>query len=139
VYKGLTPAFNDVVAGQVPMMIPGLVNALPMHQQGKLRILATTASTRTTSTPEIPTMAESGVPGFDYDSWVGVMVPTGTPEDVIARLNAEVVRITKLPDTQSKLPGFTWVGSSPQEFGAFVKTSNERIGNVIRQAGIKGE
>jgi len=139
VYKGLTPAFNDVVAGQVPMMIPGLVNALPMHQQGKLRIIATTASTRTTSTPDIPTVAESGVPGFDYDSWVGVMVPTGTPAEVITRLNAEVVRITKLPDTQAKLPGFTWIGSSPQEFGAFVKTNIERIGSVIRQAGIKGE
>ena len=139
IYKGLTPAFNDVVAGQVPMMFPGVVTALPMHQTGRLRILATTATKRTTSTPDIPTMAEAGVPGYDWDSWVGVMVPTGTSGEIINRLNAEFVRITRLPETQSKLPGFTWMGTSPQEFGAFVKTSSDSIGKVIRQAGIKAE
>jgi tripartite-type tricarboxylate transporter receptor subunit TctC len=139
VYKGLTPAFNDVVAGQVPMIISGVVTALPMHQNGRLRILATTAPKRTTSTPDIPTMAEAGVPGYDWDSWVGVMVPTGTPQEPIGRLNAEIVRITRLPQTQSKLPGFTWIGSSPQEFGDFVRANLDRIGKVIRAAGIKAE
>ena len=139
IYKGLTPAFNDVVAGQVPMMMPGVVTALPMQQTGRLRILATTASQRTSSTPDIPTMAEAGVPGYDWDSWVGVMVPTGTPQDAINRLNAEFVRITRLPQTQSRLPGFTWIGSSPQEFGAFVRSNAERIGKVIRAAEIKAE
>ena len=139
IYKGLTPAFHDVVAGQVPMMMPGVVTALPMQQTGRLRILATTASQRTSSTPDIPTMAEAGVPGYDWDSWVGVMVPTGTPQDVINRLNAEFVRITRLPQTQSRLPGFTWIGSSPQEFGAFVRSNAERIGKVIRAAEIKAE
>ena len=139
IYKGLTPAFNDVVAGQVPMIVSGVVTALPMHQTGRLRILATTASKRTASTPDIPTMAEAGVPGYDYDSWVGVLVPTGTPADVIGRLNAEIVRITRLPQTQSKLPGFTWVGSSPAEFGEYVRTNMDRIGKVIRTAGIKAE
>lgn len=139
IYKGLTPAFNDVVAGQVPMIMPGVVTALPMHQTGRLRMLATTASQRTSSTPDIPTMAEAGVPGYDWDSWVGVLVPTGTPPEVIHRLNAELVRITRLPQTQSRLPGFTWIGSSPQEFGAFVRSNAERIGKVIRTAEIKAE
>ena len=139
IYKGLTPAFNDVVAGQVPMIMPGVVTALPMHQSGRLRMLATTASQRTSSTPDIPTMAEAGVPGYDWDSWVGVLVPTGTPPDVIHRLNAEFVRITRLPQTQSRLPGFTWIGSSAQEFGAFVRSNGERIGKVIRTAEIKAE
>ena len=139
IYKGLTPAFNDVVAGQVPMMMPGVVTALPMHQTGRLRILATTANQRTSSTPDIPTIAEAGVPGYDWDSWVGVLVPTGTPQDVINRLNAEFVRVTRLPQTHSRLPGFTWIGSSPQEFGTFVRSNTERIGKVIRAAGIKGE
>ena len=139
IYKGLTPAFNDVVAGQVPMIFPGVVTALPMHQNGRLRIVATTASKRTASTPDIPTIAESGVPGYDWDSWVGAMVPTGTPQDAIARLNAEFVRITRLPQTHSRLPGFTWIGSSPQEFGDFVRSSAERIGKVIRTAAIKAE
>ena len=139
IYKGLTPAFNDVVGGQVPMMMPGVVTALPMHETGRLRILATTAAKRTTSTPDIPTMAEAGVPGYDWDSWVGVLVPTGTPPEVVNRLNAEFVRITRLPQTHSRLPGFTWIGSSPQEFGAFVRSNTDRIGKVIRADEIKAE
>jgi tripartite-type tricarboxylate transporter receptor subunit TctC len=139
VFKGLTPAFNDVVAGQVPMLIPGVVTALPMHQSGRLRILATTAAQRTAATPDIPSMAEAGVPGYDWDSWVGVLVPTGTSADVIARLNADMVRVTRLPQTQAKLPGFTWIGTSPQEFGEFIRSNGDRIGKVIREAGIKAE
>ena len=139
IFKGLTPAFNDVVAGQVPMIVSGVVTALPMHQSGRLRILATTNAKRTAATPDIPSMAEAGVPGYDWDSWVGVLVPTGTSADVIARLNAETVRVTRLPQTQAKLPGFTWIGSSPQEFGEFIRTNTDRIGKVIREAGIKPE
>jgi tripartite-type tricarboxylate transporter receptor subunit TctC len=139
VYKGLTPAFNDVVAGQVPIIIPGVVTALPFHQAGRLRILATTAIKRTPSTPDIPTMAEAGVPGFDYDSWTGFLVPTGTPADVISKLNAEVVRITRLPTTSQRLPGFEWIGSTPQAFADHIKTNIARIGKVVREAGIKAE
>jgi tripartite-type tricarboxylate transporter receptor subunit TctC len=139
VYKGLTPAFNDVVAGQVPMIIAGVVTALPFQQAGRLRILATTAAKRTASTPDIPTMVEAGVPGYEYDSWTGFLVPTGTPADIISKLNAEVVRITRLPETNQRLPGFEWIGSSPQEFAAFIKTNIARIGKVVREAGIKAE
>lgn len=139
VYKGLTPAFNDVVAGQVPIIISGVVTAQPFHQAGRLRILATTAAKRTASTPDIPTMVEAGVPGYEYDSWTGFLVPTGTPADIIAKLNAEVVRITRLPETNQRLPGFEWIGSSPQEFAAYIKTNIARIGKVVREAGIKAE
>ena len=138
-YKGLTPAFNDVVAGQVPMMIPGVVTALPLHQAGRLRIIATTAAKRTAATPDIPTIAESGVPGFDWDSWTGFLAPTGTPPQVIARVHAEVVRITRLPETSEKLPGFEWIGSTPQEFGSYIKANLARIGKVVREANIKAE
>ena len=138
-YKGLTPAFNDVVAGQVPMLIPGVVTALPLHQAGRLRIIATTATRRTTATPDIPTVAESGVPGFEWDSWTGFLAPAGTPPQVIARVQAEVVRITRLPETNEKLPGFEWIGSSPQEFGSYIKANIDRIGKVVREANIKAE
>jgi tripartite-type tricarboxylate transporter receptor subunit TctC len=138
-YKGLTPAFNDVVAGQVPMMIPGVVTALPLHQAGRLRIIATTAAKRTAATPDIPTIAESGVPGFDWDSWTGFLAPAGTPPQVIARVHAEVVRITRLPETSEKLPGFEWIGSTPQEFGSYIKANLARIGKVVREANIKAE
>jgi len=139
VYKGLTPAFNDVVAGQVPIIIPGVVTALPFHQAGRLRILATTAAKRTPSTPDIPTMAEAGVPGFDYDSWTGFLVPAGTPADAISKLNAEVVRITRLPTTSQRLPGFEWIGSTPQAFADHIKANIAKIGKVVREAGIKAE
>ena len=138
-YKGLTPAFNDVASGQVPMIIPGLVTALPLHQTGRLRILATTGAKRTSSTPEIPTVAEAGVPGFEWDSWTGFLAPAGTPPEVISKVNAEAVRITRLPDTQERLPGFAWIGGTPQAFGDHIKANIARIGKVVREAGIKAE
>lgn len=138
-YKGLTPAFNDVVAGQMPMIVPGLVTALPLHQAGRLRILAVTGPRRSSSAPEIPTMIESGVPGFEYDSWTGALAPLNTPADVVNRLNAELVRITKLADTHEKLPGFEWVGSTPAEFAEHIRINNARIGKVVREAKIKVE
>jgi tripartite-type tricarboxylate transporter receptor subunit TctC len=141
VYKGLTPAFNDVLAGQVPMMVSGVVTALPHHKTGRLRILATAGTKRTSGTPDIPTIAEAGVPGYEFDSWTGFLAPAGTPADIISRLNAEVVRITRLPDTHERLSavGFNLVGSSPQEFGAYIKANNDRVGKVIRDAGIRAE
>ena len=138
-YKGLTPAFNDVVAGQVPMMIPGVVTALPQHKIGRLRILATTGAKRTSATPDIPTIAEAGVPGYDFDSWTGFLAPAGTPPEIISRLHAEVVRITRLPETRERLPGFEFIGSSPQEFGDYIKANIARIGKVVRDAGIRAE
>ena len=138
-YKGLTPAFNDVVAGQVPMMIPGVVTALPQHKTGRLRILATTGAKRTSATPDIPTIAEAGVPGYEFDSWTGFLAPAGTPPEIISRLHAEVVRITRLPETRERLPGFEFIGSSPQEFGDYIKANIARIGKVVRDAGIRAE
>ena len=139
IYKGLTPAFNDVAAGQVPMIMAGVVTALPLHQTNRLRMLATTGAKRTSATPEIPTIAEAGVPGFEWDSWTGFLAPTGTPADVISKLNAEVVRITRLPETHERLPGFSWLGSSPQQFGDHIKANSIRIGKVVREANIKAE
>jgi tripartite-type tricarboxylate transporter receptor subunit TctC len=140
-YKGLTPAFNDVVAGQVPMIIAGVVSALPYHKTGRLRILATTGATRTAATPEIPTVAEAGVPGYEYDSWTGFLAPAGTPPAIVSHFNAEAVRIGKLPDIRERLTnlGFDIVGSSPETFAALIKDNNARIGKVIRDAGIKAE
>lgn len=81
----------------------------------------------------------SGVPGFEFESWTGFLAPAGTPPEVIARVNAEVVRITTLPETNERLPGFAWVGSSPQDFGSYIKANIARIGKVVREANIKAE
>jgi tripartite-type tricarboxylate transporter receptor subunit TctC len=140
-YKGLTPAFNDVLAGQVPMMVSGVVTALPHHQAGRLRIIATTGATRTSVTPEIPAIAEAGVPGYDFDSWTGFLAPTGTPPATIAQIHAETARISKLPDIRERLTaaGFEVVGGSSETFAALIRDNNIRLGKVIRAAGIKAE
>jgi tripartite-type tricarboxylate transporter receptor subunit TctC len=140
-YKGLTPAFNDVLAGQVPMMVSGVVTALPHHQAGRLRIIATTGATRTSVTPEIPAIAEAGVPGYDFDSWTGFLAPTGTPPAIVAQIHAETARISKLPDIRDRLTaaGFEVVGGPPDVFAALIRDNNARLGKVIREAGIKAE
>jgi tripartite-type tricarboxylate transporter receptor subunit TctC len=140
-YKGLTPAFNDVLAGQVPMMVSGVVTALPHHQSGRLRIIATTGATRTQVTPEIPTMAQAGVPGYDFDSWTGFFAPTGIPPAIVSQIHAETARISNLPDIRERLTaaGFEVVGSSPDAFSAIIKDNITRLGKVIRDAGIKAE
>jgi len=140
-YKGLTPAFNDVLAGEVPMIIPGLVSVLPYHQSGRLRIIATTGATRTGVTPEIPTIAQAGVPGYEFDSWTGFLAPTGTPSAIVSQVNAEIVRISNLPDVRDRLTnlGFDVVGGTPEAFAAQITSNNARLGKVIRDAGIKAE
>jgi len=140
-YKGLTPAFNDVLAGQVPMMVSGVVTALPHHQSGRLRIIATTGATRTSVTPEIPAIAEAGVPGYDFDSWTGFLAPTGTPAAIVAQIQAETARISRLPDIRERLTaaGFEVVGAPSEAFAALIRDNNARLGKVIRAAGIKAE
>jgi tripartite-type tricarboxylate transporter receptor subunit TctC len=140
-YKGLTPAFNDVLAGEVPMMIPGLVSALPFHKSGRLRIIATTGATRTSVTPEIPTIAQAGVPGYEFDSWTGFLAPAGTPPAIVTQVNAEVMRVSNLPDIRERLTalGFDVVGGTSEAFAALIRDNNARLGKVIREAGIKGE
>ena len=140
-YKGLTPAFNDVLAGQVPMMISGVVTALPHHQSGRLRIIATTGATRTSVTPDIPAIGEAGVPGYDFDSWTGFLAPAGTPPAIVAQIHAETARISRLPDIRDRLTaaGFEVVGGPPDAFAALIRDSNARLGKVIREAAIKTE
>jgi tripartite-type tricarboxylate transporter receptor subunit TctC len=141
VYKGITPAFNDVLAGQVPMAVTGVAQSLPYHRDGRLRILGTTGTKRTNATPDIPTIAEQDLPGYEADSWTGVLVPKGTPDDIVAQIHTEVVRISKLPDTRDRLNtvGFEVVGSSSEAFAALIKNDIARLGKVIRDAGIRAE
>ena len=140
-YKGLTPAFNDVLAGQMPMMVSGVVTALPHHKTGRLRIIATTGATRTQVTPEIPTIAEAGVPGYEFDSWTGFLAPTGTPPAIVAQVQAEAARISKLPDIRERLTaaGFEVVGGSSEAFETLIRSNHARLGKVIRDARIKAE
>jgi tripartite-type tricarboxylate transporter receptor subunit TctC len=140
-YKGAAPAVTDLVAGQVDaaFLVPG--NIQQFVQEGKARLLATTGEKRFASTPEVPTMIESGFPGFVALSWIGILAPAGTPRPVIDRYHRELVRIFNLPEIKSKLEKmeFEVVASSPQQFGDWIKAEIPRWGKVIKDNNIKAE
>jgi tripartite-type tricarboxylate transporter receptor subunit TctC len=140
-YKGLGPAFNDVLGGQVPMMFAGMSNVVPHARSGRLRMLAVGGLKRSSALPEVPTVAEAGVPGFNYAAWTGFLVPAGTSGETIARLHGELVKALNLPDVRERLSGlgFELVGSAPDEFAALLKNDIARLGKVVRDAGIKAE
>lgn len=141
VYKGITPAFNDLLAGQVPIAFTGLAQSLPYHRSGRLRMLGTTGTKRTAATADVPTIAEQDLPGYEADSWTGAIVPKGVPADIVAQIQAEIVRVTNLADTRERLiaAGFEPVGSTSEAFAALIRNDSARLGKVIRDAGIRAE
>ena len=140
-YKGLGPAFSDVLGGQVPMMFTGVSNVVPHMKTGRLRVLAIGSPKRSSTLPEVPTVAEAGVPGFDFDSWTGYLAPTGTPKELINKLHADITRTLTAPDVREKLTslGFDLVGSTPEALAALVRNDIARFGKLIKAAGIKPE
>jgi tripartite-type tricarboxylate transporter receptor subunit TctC len=140
-YKGTVPGVIDLVAGQVHIMFAIIQSSLPHAQAGKLRALAVSGSKRSSSAPAVPTISESGVPGYEFISWNGVHVPAATPRAVAGRLNAELLRIITLPDVKERMLGLGMdvAGGTPEEFGALVKSDIAKWAKVIRDAGIKAE
>ena len=140
-YKSAPPAINDVLAGRVSMMFTDLTTGLPHVKAGTLRALAVTRLKRSTLIPELPTMDEAGVTGFDMDSWAGIFVPAHTPQDIVTLLNTELRKIIDSPDVKSKLGnvGFEAFSSSPKELDDFVKVQLGKWGKMIKDAGIEPE
>jgi tripartite-type tricarboxylate transporter receptor subunit TctC len=138
-YKGSGPATTDLVAGQVQMMFGPAVNTLPLAQAGKLRALAVTSGKRSALAPELPTIAESGIPGFDVVGWYGLAAPVATPPAAIARLNAAANAVLKQSALieEFRLQGYEPVGGTPQEATAWIKAEVARWTGVIRDAGIE--
>jgi tripartite-type tricarboxylate transporter receptor subunit TctC len=137
-YKGTPQAMQDVVAGQVPFMFDQMTAAVQLAQAGKLKILATTAGKRTPLAPDLPTMTEAGVPGFDVSSWQAVYAPAGTPKEIVQRLNVEIVKILKMPDVREKLDkqlGMQLVGSTPDELAALMKSEIPRWAALVKKSG----
>jgi len=135
-YKGAGPMTTALLSGETMFKFDNIVTTLPMARSGKLRALAVTTTTRSSAAPEIPTIAESGVPGYDANAWFGVFAPAGTPPAVIERLHAEIVKILKETKVRQTLLGVGGepVGSSPKEFGDFFRSEVEKWGKVIRAA-----
>jgi tripartite-type tricarboxylate transporter receptor subunit TctC len=137
-YKGSAPALSDLLGGQIDLMFDVILSSLPLVKAGNLRALAVTGSKRSSSAPDIPTIAESGVPGYDVVTWYGLMAPGGTPPAVIATLNKDIVRALNTPAVQKRLNelGADLVGSSPQEFSEYLKRESEMWAGVVKKAHI---
>ena len=138
-YKGLTPAHVDTIGGQLSMMFDGIVTGVPAVKAGKLRALAVTTKTRWRGVPDIPTMSEAGLTGFEVNSWYGLLAPTGTPRDIITRLNTEVARSLREPDARERFStiGAEPMGGTPEEFGDYIKSETVKWAKVIKAANIK--
>jgi tripartite-type tricarboxylate transporter receptor subunit TctC len=139
-YKGAGPVMPDLIGGHVPMFFSGMPPAMPHVKAGKLRALAVTTPRRSPAAPDVPTMAEAGVPGFDISNWFAYFVPSGTRADVIVRLNSEVNRGLKQPDVREKLAnvGAETVGTSPEELAKFVRSESEKFARLVKLSGAKG-
>ena len=140
-YKGSAPAMADLLGGHVQLTFDNMLTVLPQVKAGKLRGLAVTLPSRSPLAPELPTVAESGLKGFEVKSWNGVVAPTGTPREIIARLNAEIVRILRQPDLREKflVQGVELVPTTPEEFGAFIRQDIAKWAKVIALSGARPE
>ena len=138
-YKGLGPAYNDVIGGQVPMMWTGVSNVVQYLESGRLRVLAIGSTKRSPALPNVPTMIEAGVPGFDFEAWTGYLAPTGTPKDLITKLHTDITRVFGATEVREKLTGlgFDVVGNTPEQFAALIRNDIERFGKLVKAAGIK--
>lgn len=138
-YKGSGPAMIDLVAGHVELSFPTIAAGIPHLRAGKLRALGVTTTRRSASLPEVPTIAEGGVPGYEVLGWYGVVGPAGMPRELVAQLGAEIAKLLRTPDVREKLAreGAEPVGNSPEEFAAFIAVEQRKWMKVIRAAGIR--
>jgi tripartite-type tricarboxylate transporter receptor subunit TctC len=138
-YKGVAPAIPDLLSGRVTMMFSPIAIVLPVVREGKLRALAVTSLKRFSVAPELPTIAESGYPGFEVTGWIGLLAPARTPATIVGKLHLETVKALALPDLRAKLAdlGMEGIGDSPGEFAAVIKSGIPKWAKVIKESGIK--
>jgi tripartite-type tricarboxylate transporter receptor subunit TctC len=138
-YKGGGPAVQDLVGGQVPMGVLGSTPLIPHHKAGRIRIVAFTSKERFAPMPEIPTVHESGFPGFDTSQWLGLLAPRGTPQEVVSRLHLETANALALADVKERLAqaALQPVGNTPGEFAAVIRTDIERWAKLARELGLE--
>ena len=138
-YKGSAPALADVLAGQVPLMFDLVTTSTPLIRAGTLKALAVTSRSRLAGLPNVPTMIEAGVAGFDVSAWFGLFAPAATPPAVVTRLNAELARVLQQADTKERLAalGADPMSGSAEQFTAFVRDENQRWAGVVKASGMK--
>jgi tripartite-type tricarboxylate transporter receptor subunit TctC len=140
-YQGGGPAITAVIGGQVQLTFGNLLAVLPLVKSGKLKALGITSAKRSSAAPELPTIAEEGVRGYDFSSWFGFFAPAGTPKATVAKLNQEIVSILETPEMKQRLTqdGADVVASSAQEFGTYLASETKKWAQVIKQAGIRAD
>src|SRR5215213_5048448 len=140
-YKGNAPAFTDVIGGQVSLIFPTMPSAMPFIKSGKLRPIAVTSAKRSPVAPDIPTIAESGLAGYEATSWYGILAPARTPPQIVARLHEVLVSVIGAPDMKDKLAaqGLDPVGNTPQQFAAVIKSEIAKWTKVVKASGAKPE
>ena len=139
-YKGNAPALTDLLGGHVDLVYNGLTSALPFIKAGKLRVLAVTSLSRSGALPDVPTLDEAGLKGFQAVAWNGLTAPARTSKDIVAKVNADVVKLMKSPELTDRLKaeGSDPVGNTPAQYAAFLRDEIAKWGKVIKLAGIKG-
>ena len=140
-YKGNAPAVADLLGGQVHMMFDIITTSLPLIRSGKLKALAVTSAKRSSLAPELPTMIEAGLPGFETTGWYMLLAPAGLPKDVMTMLNTEVNRAIKDPEVGAKLgaQGVEWVGGTPEQADAFLRSEMARWAKIAKETGMKAD
>jgi tripartite-type tricarboxylate transporter receptor subunit TctC len=140
-YKGNVPAITDLLSGQTTMLFATLPTVLPQVQAGRLRPLAVLGATRSAALPEMPTLAEGGLKGFEVSNWTGVYAPAGTSAAIVGKLNAEIVRIMRLPEVQERLPkqGLTFVPMTPQQYADFTRSERDKWGTLVKAVGARAD
>jgi len=138
-YKGMAPALTDVIGGQIQLSLPTIPGALPHAQSGRLRALAVSSTKRSPAAPELPTLAEAGVPGYEATNWYGIAAPAGTPRTVVLRLNTEIARVLAMPDVRERLLnlGMEVETGSPEAFADYIKREIAKWAKVVKSAGIR--
>ena len=140
-YKGAGPMLNDIMGGQIQLIADPMASSSPLAAAGKIKALAVTSLKRVAAAPDIPTIAESGMTGFDFQSWYGLWGPKGLPADITTKLQTEVARVLALPEVRQRLGvlGFEAIGSTSEEFARYIEAESAKYGQIIRDAKIKAE
>lgn len=140
-YRGAGPAIIDLIGGQIALVFADELAVLPYLNSSKLRAIAATTTRRASMLPDVPTIAESGVPGYESSSWYGLLVPAGTPKEIIAKLNGEIIKILRVPEVREWFlgAGLEPIGNSPAEFAALIEAETQKWAKVIKAAHIPTE
>jgi len=138
---GASGVINDMVTGDTQASFLNVASSAPMVRAGKLKAIAVTSAKRSLTTPELPTIAEGGLPGFEATTWYGLAAPAGTPKAIIARLNTEVLKVLHMPDVHERLlaQGTEASGTTPEAFAAFIRVETEKWAKVVKASGARAE